>query len=320
MANPAAEALLGLPLAEIVDHPIGAGFETNQLQSVVQHTLAKNLSYYEADIELAHRNQPKKVMRTRTALIGGKQQEQPLGAVTLIQDVTRWREADRLKTQLLNTVAHELRTPLTSILGFSEILLNRQLSPARQWRYLHMINDQSARISEIVNDLVDVSRLEAGRGLDFNLELVYLGELMDEAVMSYDEDITANYEFQLDGFTELPPVKGDAFRLAQVCRNLVSNGIKYSPQGGKIIISGRLVPGYVEITVKDHGIGMTAEQQSYLFEPFYRADTSNTAVEGAGLGLAISKLVIEQHGGRIWVESEWGAGTTVHFTLPVGAR
>ena len=317
MANPAAETLLGLSRDDMVGRPIGVGLKDNRLQEVVQHTLEQNLSSYETDLELVNRNGQKKVMRTRTALVGGHQQGHPLGTVTLIQDVTRWREADRLKTQLLNTVAHELRTPLTSILGFSEILLSRDLSQGRQLRFLHMINDQSIRISEIVNDLIDVSRLEAGRGLDLNLELVYLNDLMDEVVAAFAEESMTSYEFQTGGFSDLPPIMGDSFRLVQVGRNLVSNAIKYSPQGGKIIIKGKKIPGYVEITVKDHGIGMTPEQQSYLFEPFYRVDTSNTAVEGAGLGLAISKLVIEQHGGRIWIESEWGKGTTVYFTLPL---
>jgi signal transduction histidine kinase len=226
------------------------------------------------------------------------------------------REVDRLKTELLDTVAHELRTPLTSILGFSEILLTRSLDQSRQRRYLQMINDQSAHLSEIVDNLLDVSRLGTGRGLDLNLELIDIDELMQEVQMYFTEMVT-ECKIQLEGLGKLPLVMADRFRLAQVGRNLLSNAIKYSPQGGQIIVAGCVRSDYVEVTVQDYGIGMTPEQQHYLFEPFYRVDASNTAIGGAGLGLAISKLVIEQHGGQIWLKSEWGAGTTVYFTLPL---
>jgi signal transduction histidine kinase len=179
-----------------------------------------------------------------------------------------------------------------------------------------MINEQAMHLSEIVNDLLDVSRLEAGRGLDLNFELVDIGELLEEVVISFSE-MTAECDIQLESVEKFPLVMGDSFRLAQVGRNLLSNAIRYSPQGGEIVIAGRVLSDHLEVRVQDQGIGMTPEQQHHLFEPFYRVDTTNTAIGGAGLGLAISKLVVEQHGGRIWLESEWGVGTTVYFSLPL---
>jgi PAS domain S-box-containing protein len=314
LANPAAESLLELSLEKMLGYQLGVGLENDELHQVVKHTWEQKLDSYEADVELTMGNRPKKVIRARTALVG-VQHGQPLGTVTVLQDVTRVREVDRLKTELLDTVAHELRTPLTSILGFSEILLTRSLDQSRRRRYLQMINEQSTHLSEIVDNLLDVSRLGSGRGLDLNLQLVDIGELMAEVVMSFAE-IAAEYDIRLEGLEMLPLVMGDSFRLAQVGRNLLSNALKYSPEGGTINIGGRVKGDYVEISVQDPGIGMTPEQQLYLFEPFYRVDTSNTAVGGAGLGLAISKLVVGQHGGEIWLESEWGVGTTVYFTLP----
>lgn len=108
------------------------------------------------------------------------------------------------------------------------------------------------------------------------------------------------------------------FSVAEVCKNLLSNAIKYSPAGGLITIRARPVPGYLQVSVSDQGIGITPEQQAHLFEKFYRADTSNTGTSGTGLGLTICKLIVELHGGRIWVDSEYGVGSTFHFTLPLG--
>jgi signal transduction histidine kinase len=109
----------------------------------------------------------------------------------------------------------------------------------------------------------------------------------------------------------------DRFRLAQVLENLISNAIKYSPEGGTVTISARTVRYRVELSIQDNGIGMTQEQQKHLFEKFYRADTSNTTISGTGLGLALCKLIVELHRGRIWIESEPGHGATVYFTLPI---
>jgi signal transduction histidine kinase len=114
-----------------------------------------------------------------------------------------------------------------------------------------------------------------------------------------------------------PTIIGDPFRLSQVLQNLLSNAVKYSPDGGLIAIYGQVIPGFLQISVQDEGIGMTAQQQVHLFERFYRADASNTTISGTGLGLAISKLIVELHSGKIWVDSARGVGTTMHFTLPI---
>ncbi len=125
------------------------------------------------------------------------------------------------------------------------------------------------------------------------------------------------HDIHMESLPACPVLVADKFRLGQVLRNLLSNAVKYSPDGGTIFIRCRLIPNYLEVSIQDTGIGMTAAQQAHLFEKFYRADTSNTAIRGTGLGLAISKLIIELHGGKIWVESTPGVGSTFFFTLPL---
>lgn len=226
------------------------------------------------------------------------------------------QELDQLKTDFLSTAAHELRTPLTSIEGFSELLLARQMDEDRQRRYLALINEQAAHLHKIIDDLLDVSRLEAKRQLTLTLEPTDLAMLMNEVALPFIE-AGGDHEITFEGFGTCPPVLGDRTRLTQVGKNLLSNAIKYSPTGSTITIRLNILPDSLQVSIQDQGIGLTPEQQAHLFEKFYRADASNTAVGGTGLGLAICQLIIELHGGKIWVESERGAGSTFHFMLPL---
>src|SRR5258708_3702454 len=226
------------------------------------------------------------------------------------------RALNQLKTEFLSTAAHELRTPLTSIRGFSEILLTRQLDESRQRRYINMISEQSTHLAHIIDDLLDVSRLEAKKHLSLTLESVDMASLMNEVALPFIE-MASKHTIVLEGLDECPAVTGDRMRLSQVAKNLLSNAVKYSPEGGTVTIRSDMMPGLLHVSIADQGMGMTQEQQQHLFEKFYRADTSNTAINGTGLGLAISKLIVELHGGYIWAESERGVGTAFHFTVPL---
>lgn len=237
------------------------------------------------------------------------------GYVASLRDISALKEIQRIKDSFISTAAHELRTPLTSIQGFSEILLHRALEPERQRRYLQIINTQSSQISQIIDELLDISRLEAGRGLDIKPEPFDLRTLINEVVETFT-DAFPGHRYVVD-CASFPPVKGDPFRLAQVLRNLLSNATKYSPQGGLVTIQCRTQGGFLLVNVEDEGIGMTPEQQQHLFEKFYRADSSNTSIGGTGLGLTISKLIVELHGGMIWAESEYGVGSRFNFTVPL---
>jgi PAS domain S-box-containing protein len=226
------------------------------------------------------------------------------------------QELNRLKTEFLSTAAHELRTPLTSIRGFSEILLTRQLAPDRQQRYLKLINDQSTQLGSLIDDLLDLSRLEAKRNLTLNLQPVDLSELLQQVALPFVESM-ATHTLRMELLPDCPLVNADPFRLGQVIKNLLSNAVKYSAQGSVITVDSAVIDGQVRVGIRDQGIGMTPEQLAHLFEKFYRADASNMAVGGTGLGLAISKLIVELHGGKIWAESEYGISSTFYFTLPL---
>ncbi|MEP7285658.1 MAG: PAS domain S-box protein [Chloroflexota bacterium] len=239
------------------------------------------------------------------------------------RDITKRKQVDheiqelnRLKTEFLSTAAHELRTPLTSIRGFSEILLTRQLDDTRQRRYITFISEQSTNLGKIIDDLLDVSRLEAKRQLTLTLELVDMAKLINTEMLPFIETVST-HKFCVELAPNSPHVTADPMRLAQVVKNLISNAVKYSPNGGKVTVWNRILPDYLEFGVVDEGLGMTPEQQTHLFEKFYRADNSNTTISGTGLGLAICKLIVEMHGGYIWAESKSGVGTTFHFTVPL---
>lgn len=226
------------------------------------------------------------------------------------------RELNRLKTEFLSTAAHELRTPLTSLRGFSEIMLTRNLPPERQRSYMRIINDQATHLAKLIDDLLDISRLESKRGLTLNRERFDLVALIDEMMTPFLENAGRHvFAFACDEHTV--EVTGDRARLSQVVQNLLSNAVKYSPEGGAITASiRRRGQSMIEVSVSDRGIGMTAEQMTHLFEKFYRADASNTTISGTGLGLAISKMLIELHDGSIRVESEYGRGSTFYFSIP----
>jgi PAS domain S-box-containing protein len=240
------------------------------------------------------------------------------GIVCGMHNITQLKEVERMKDAFLATAAHELRTPLTTIRGFSELLLNRELSAARRTRYLSLIEEQSIQLGELIDNLLDVAKIQAGRGLIGQVELVDMQDLIRRTTGPFME-ASLRHTFWFDGLGDLPPVTGDPFRLAQVIRNLVSNAVKYSPDGGRVAISARAADGMLRIAVQDEGVGLTREQAAHVFDRFYRADQSNSAAEGTGLGLTISRAIAHEHGGSITVESEPDAGSTFTLSLPCGS-
>jgi PAS domain S-box-containing protein len=254
---------------------------------------------------------------TVSPLLDDHWQGEEIATVVSLRDVSQIKEINRLKTQFLATAAHELRTPLTSIRGFSEILLKRDLSFERQKSYLEIINAQSVLLSDILNDLLDISRLESGRGMPLQLTAVNPVRVTKQVLKALKGSFPL-HNFHLDGMRACPPVEADEMRLEQVILNLLSNAAKYSPEGGDIALSAQTSGKQVAIRVTDNGIGMTPEQQIRLFETFYRADeVVEMNIGGTGLGLAICKYIMDLMGGRIEVESEHGVGSTFSLWLPL---
>ncbi|MFC1820627.1 sensor histidine kinase, partial [Thermodesulfobacteriota bacterium] len=330
LMNPAAEDLLGTRLSEVIKKPIEFAIQDNTLRDRLKNTLEKKKTDYEFDFEIPVDNQMHPtIMRARTSGIKDKHGKQR-GIVSIIHDVTYEREVDRMKTEFLSTAAHELRTPLTSIQGFSEILITRDnLEPERQQKYLSYINTQAVSLGKIINDLLDISRIEAGKGFNLYKEAFDLGNSIKKIVELF------RLRGPSHGFeTNVPEgpltVFADQGKVQQLMENLLSNAVKYSPAGGKIRITARKseeferekaeksisIPSSFIISVEDEGIGMTTDQVKQAFDKFWRANASSKAIDGTGLGMSIVKYIVEAHGGTVWVESELGKGTTVTFEIP----
>jgi PAS domain S-box-containing protein len=244
--------------------------------------------------------------------------------VLSLRDVTHESEVDQMKSEFLSTAAHELRTPMASIFGFVELMLHRKLSPERQRDVLDTIHRQTQLMISIVNELLDLARIEARRGSDFVLETVDLAGLVQDVVHDFRPPQERAMP-ELQGFDRRLPVCVDLNKMRQALGNVLSNAYKYSPGGGPVLV--RLVDGppaqdgappMVGIEVRDSGIGMTAEQLSRVSERFYRADASGN-IPGTGLGMSIVKEIIELLGGRLALSSEPGKGTAVTLWLSLFA-
>jgi signal transduction histidine kinase len=228
------------------------------------------------------------------------------------------RESERLKSELVSIVSHELRTPLASVLGFTSLLLTRDIDTEDQRRYLEIIDSQGRRLSSLLNDFLDVEMLEEGR-LELARELIDMGKIVDEQVELFRGQST-KHELDIALPPKPMPVRGDPRRLAQVIANLLSNAIKYSPEGGTVKVVGERDNSFVRVSVRDEGLGIPAEFHPRVFGKFFRGDAGPSGIEGSGLGLTIARSVVEAHGGRIDFESASGEGSTFWVELPIAAN
>jgi len=235
-----------------------------------------------------------------------------------VHDVTRFREAEEMKAMFISVISHELKTPVALIKGYANTLRREDAD----WdantvdESLAIIEEESDRLDRLINNLLEASRIQAGT-LRMEMSDVRISKLAAKAVERFRVQ-APDHQLRLDFPPDFPTLLGDEERLQGVLYNLVSNAIKYSPKGGKIRVGGRVRRDHVEVYVSDQGQGITSEQQSRLFEPFYRVDSSlGRSTQGVGLGLFLSKAIIEGHGGRIWVESAAGRGSIFRFTLPL---
>jgi len=282
LMNRAAEDLLGVRLSEVIDRPIDFAIDDRTLRERIKNTLNKKQEGYEFDFELPEDGaEPPRIIRARTSMIKGKTGKHT-GIITIMHDVTHEREVDRMKTEFISTTAHELRTPLTSIRGFSEILLRRDdIRKKERIKFLTYINDQSVNLTNIINDLLDISRIESGLGFSLSKAPCDIAEIIRDAIRHFREQ-SSGCRFEVMLPKEHVELNADRDKIEQVIQNIISNAVKYSPEGGVIQVKGALQEDHFEVSVKDQGIGMTPEQVGRVFEKFYRADASNTAIPGTG--------------------------------------
>ncbi|HLG68970.1 MAG TPA: ATP-binding protein [Chloroflexota bacterium] len=238
----------------------------------------------------------------------------------LLRDVSREREVDRMKSEFVALASHELRTPLTTIKGYVDLLLDPgtgSLSPIQQ-EFAGTIQLGADRLMTLINDLLDLSRIEAG-GLELARERTEVRQLVDRAAamlrMQYE---SKHQQLDIEIPNHLPAVDADPDRINQVLINLLSNAYKYTPAEGRITVTARSAGEKVELSVKDTGIGMSLDDQTKLFTKFFRArNPAARKVGGTGLGLTISKSLVEMHGGSLTFESTLGEGSTFTVSLPV---
>lgn len=323
--NRSAQKLLGVTEEEAVDQDVQSLYRnfpadaTDHLIEAVSRLTTtgavRQLPPY-AEVLL---EQDKQTISARFAPILDEESECQ-GVVTVLRDITREREIAQAKSDFVSIVAHELRTPMTSIKGYADLMLSGSVGPVSetQAQFLYVIRTNVERLAALVNDLLDISRIEAGR-VKFDIRPLQLEEVAHEVVASLQGEITSrNLELELDIPSHLPHAQGDHNRIVQVLTNLISNAYKYTPPGGRIILALHQTNGELQADISDTGIGIAPNDLDRVFERFYRADHDMVRGQaGTGLGLAIAKSIVEMHGGRIWVKSELGKGSTFSFCLPV---
>jgi signal transduction histidine kinase len=250
--------------------------------------------------------------------------EQFLGTVSIFRDITREVEVDRLKSEFVATVSHELRTPMTSIKGYVDLLLlgtAGAVSPSQQ-EFLATIKQNADRLSTLVDDLLDISRLDQGR-LELKFTPIHVDEVLEMAaahVRGRARDEQRAVQLSVDMPDPALCVWGDHEKVAQIVTNLADNAFSYTPAGGSITLDAAADGDGVTLRVHDTGIGIPPEISGRVFERFFRGDELQDLVmntPGTGLGLAIVRELTEAHGGRVWFESEVGAGSTFYVRLPV---
>jgi two-component system phosphate regulon sensor histidine kinase PhoR len=236
------------------------------------------------------------------------------GGVISIRDVTIEAEIDRMKDEFIANVSHELKTPITTLSGFLQMMISREMSRHEQLPLLDVLREETDRLHRLINDLLDLSKIQANR-IKLAPRTFRLETLLRKCLKPFSVRHQDTHQVILAVEPSRGMIQADYDRLAQVMVNLVSNAVKYSPEGGEVAVHARRKGGNWLVSVKDQGIGIAAEDLGHVFTRFHRVNENQTA--GTGLGLFITKEIVERHGGKLEVQSELGAGSTFTVQLPV---
>jgi len=327
--NPAFSRITGYTEEEILGqdiHLLDAGEINRETYLEMRAQLGSN-NFWSGEIWNRHKDGSTRPIQLSVTAVRNLQ-NQITHFVSIMYDISARKAAeralidmDRMKSEFISSAAHELRTPLSAMLGFTEFVMDPEkfggFSEGQKQAFLKVVYERGESLNQIVDDLLDISRIENGYSIELNKVDVNLCEFLGKTVDSYRlQHNKHTYSF------DMPPPLADAvccvdrYRITQVLENLLSNATKYSSTGSEIVTRCQLVGNDWELSVIDQGIGMTPEQLERVFDKFYRADASNTAISGLGLGMSIARKIVEMHGGRIWLTSVKGEGTTATFTLP----
>ncbi|MBC8505880.1 MAG: GAF domain-containing protein [Anaerolineales bacterium] len=239
-----------------------------------------------------------------------------VGLTITMHDVTYFKELDRIKSEFVSTVSHDLRSPLTAILGYVELL--ERVGPVndKQRSFIQRVQVSVRNITELINDLLDLGRIESGFD-ESKVSLSITNVVMYSIESLKDRILDSDVKLALDVPKDLPQIIGDSVRLRQVVDNLLGNALRYTPKGGKIEVELREENEQIIFQVCDNGVGIPAADRPHIFEKFYRASNVVENISGSGLGLAIVKTIVENHNGRIWVDSTEGEGSVFTIVLPI---
>lgn len=231
-------------------------------------------------------------------------------------DITERKELERIRDEMISAVSHEMRTPLTALLGYAEYMLTDDLPRAEILKYLRVVQSEAIKLNKLIDTFLDIQAQRTARS-SAGFREVPIRPLLEAAVALF-APVSPKHRFLLDCPDELPPVRGEEVLLGRVIEMLVSNAVKFSPDGGEVQLGAAATAGRVTLRVRDQGIGIPAEELEHIFEPFHRLDSSDRApFGGTGLGLALAREIVLSHGGRVWAESRPGQGSVFYVSLPV---
>ena len=316
--NPAAERMFGVAAGEVAGRAVSERFDVERLPALIARACRTPGDLVSEQVVI---EQPKRMVLTANSALIADDHGQPVGVVTVLSDVTLLQELSDMKTEFVSMVSHELRTPLTSIQGFAQTLrydTAGHFDQDTRAEFLEIIETECQRLLTMINELLDASRIEAGRALAMNWGQVSIPEIL-EKVLRLQAAAAETHQFAVDFTPNFPTIEADRDRIEQVLTNIISNAIKYSPDGGTVRIRGRREDDQALVSVADEGLGMNEAQLGLLFQRYQRVESdASKRIRGTGLGLHLTKGLVEAHRGRIWAECAGpGRGSTFSFLLPI---
>ncbi|HUH65643.1 MAG TPA: ATP-binding protein [Syntrophales bacterium] len=313
MANRFAEKVFSIKSEQAFNRTIGESISNRQIVDLFSKVFATKSSLRE-EVAFKIGGNEHAFAAVFAPIIG--ESGETAGTVAVFRDITESKEIDRMKTDFLNMVSHELRTPLTPIQAYSELMMMRNLDEEKIRSYASIINKETLRLGALIGDLLDLSRIDAGKGLSLSPEEVDIKELLNTVYNTF-KSASLKHNIFLKTPDKADRLTIDRNKIIQVLSNLLSNAVKYSPDGGDIHISMEDRDNRFYISVSDEGLGMPKEALPKIFEKFYRVDSPDIKkISGTGIGLSIVKYIVELHEGAITVESEEGKGSKFTFFLP----
>jgi two-component system phosphate regulon sensor histidine kinase PhoR len=312
-ANATAHAFLGRPAGSLVGRTAMEAFVDRRVEEVVASARATGSGATELTVRDG-------------ATLTARARRSPVSGIWLVlEDVSELRRLQQIRAEFIDNLSHELRTPLTTVSLLAETLTRDAQAagdaiPERMRDRIDKIEIETGHLVQMVNELLDLTRIESGGPLTLldDIDLGRLAATSTDRLRLFAERQGVRLRTEVPA--DLPVVRGDEARIGQVLVNLLHNAVKFSPDGGDVVVRVQQGDGEVVTTVEDHGIGIPKAAQARIFERFYKVDPARVRGGGTGLGLAIARHVIGQHGGRIWVESEEGSGSRFSFALPVATH